>query len=63
MKAGILIGHMKRTNEGSLIRTAEAFGINHVFVVGNHETAYTISQGADRHVSFIAFSASILPIS
>ena len=57
MKAGILIGHMKATNESSLIRTAEAFGISLVFVVNERgrELEYSISQGADKQVLFLEF--------
>ena len=55
MKAGILIGHMKQRNESSLIRTAEAFGINLVFVVGNRRANYSVSQGAEKQVLFIEF--------
>ena len=42
-------------NEACLIRTAEAFGINHVFVVGKRQYSYNISQGADRHMTFFEF--------
>ena len=56
MKAGILIGHMLRNNECSLIRTAEAFGINLVFRIGNHYPFYSVSQGADKHVVFFDFN-------
>lgn len=55
MKAGILIGHLKNTrNESAIIRTAEAFGINHVFCVGTHKTdiSNTVARGCQKHVSF-----------
>ena len=53
MKAGILIGHMNhKGNEASLIRTAEAFGINHIFVIGKREKEYNNAQGGDQHVTF-----------
>ena len=55
MKAGLLIGHMKRTNESVIIRTAEAFGLNTIFVVGERSREYGISQGADKQVLFIEF--------
>lgn len=56
MKAGILIGHLKhKSNEGSLIRTAEAFGMNLVFVLGKKEKIYLASQGTDRHMHYIEF--------
>lgn len=35
MKTGILIGHMKdENNESAMVRSAEAFGINEVHIVG-----------------------------
>lgn len=53
MKAGIIIGHLNnKGNEAALLRTAEAFGINHVFVLGEPEPTYAISQGADNHMTF-----------
>lgn len=53
MKAGIVIGHLNnKGNEAALLRTAEAFGINHVHVVGKPESHYNISQGADNHMTF-----------
>jgi tRNA G18 (ribose-2'-O)-methylase SpoU len=56
MKAAIVIGHLNNHgNEGTLIRTAEAFGINHVFVIGKREKEYGTSQGADQHVTFTEF--------
>lgn len=55
MKAGILIGYLKNEiNEDVLVRTAEAFGINHIFVIGKHRK-YFKSKGADEHVTFIEF--------
>ncbi len=56
MKAGILIGHLQnKGNEGAIIRTAEAFGVNNVFVVGEREPKYHSSEGCDRHVNFFEF--------
>lgn len=53
MKAGIVIGHLTdRGNEAALLRTAEAFGINHVHVIGERRNRYGISQGADHHMTF-----------
>lgn len=55
MKAGILIGHItSQANEGIMIRIAEAFGINNVFVVGKKKN-YGISQGGEKHVTFHYF--------
>jgi tRNA G18 (ribose-2'-O)-methylase SpoU len=54
MKAGIMIGHLNnKGNEGSLLRIAEAFGINLVFVMGKKQEEYKSSTGADRHLIFI----------
>lgn len=56
MKAGIIIGHLRnKGNEGALIRTAEAFGINNVFVIGKKEKIYNSSEGCDKHVNFFEF--------
>ena len=53
MKAAIVIGHLAhKGNEAALLRSAEAFGINHVHVIGEREYTYDISQGADQHVTF-----------
>ncbi len=55
MKAAILIGHLKNPgNEGSLIRTAEAFGISIVFVIGKKKS-YSSSKGLERHMLFKEF--------
>lgn len=54
MKAGIVIGHLNNAgNEAALLRTAEAFGINHVHVLGTRRADYSISQGADQHMTFV----------
>jgi tRNA G18 (ribose-2'-O)-methylase SpoU len=56
MKAGILVGHFRiKGNEGSLIRTAEAFGVNNIFVIGKKEKEYLTSEGACKHVNFFEF--------
>ena len=56
MKAGILIGHLNNAgNESSLIRTAEALGINLVFVKGTRRDEYTNAQGADKDVVYLEF--------
>jgi len=56
MKAGILIGHLKhKGNEGGLIRTAEAFGFNSIFVIGKKEKTYNTAQGSDRHCIYYEF--------
>ena len=56
MKAGILIGHLdNKGNEASMIRTAEAFGINLVCIIGEKEKSYKISQGAEKHMIFLTF--------
>ncbi len=56
MKAGIIIGHLNnKGNEGALIRTAEAFGINNIFVIGKKQKEYYTSEGCDRHVNFFIF--------
>lgn len=56
MKAGIVIGHLNNAgNEAALLRSAEAFGINHVYVWGTREPSYDISQGADGHMTFFEF--------
>ncbi len=56
MKAGILIGHLKdKGNEGTIIRTAEAFGISHCFVIGKKEKIYKSSKGSDKHMTFFQF--------
>ena len=56
MKAGILIGHLdNKGNEASMIRTAEAFGINLVCIIGKKEESYKISQGAEKHMVFLTF--------
>lgn len=58
MKAGILIGHLNdHGNEGNIIRTTEAFGLNNIFVLGKRKPVYGTSQGADRHVNFYEFSS------
>ena len=55
MKAGILLGQLKnRGNEGALIRTAEVFGLNHVFVLGKKES-YGASQGTEKHMTYLEF--------
>lgn len=52
MKAGVLVGHLDNNgNEGSIIRTAESFGLNNIFVIGNKKE-YSTSQGADKHCNF-----------
>ena len=56
MKAGIILGHHNYpSNESSMIRSAEAFGINHAFIVGERRDNYRIAQGADDHITFISF--------
>lgn len=56
MKAAILIGHLSnKGNEGAIIRTAEAFGITNVFVIGEIEPSYHSSEGCDRHINFFKF--------
>lgn len=56
MKAGIIIGHLNnKGNEAALLRSAEAFGINHVHVLGEREFSYDISQGADNHMTFFEY--------
>lgn len=56
MKSGILIGHFKdKGNEGGLLRTAEAFGINLAFVLGKKQSEYRTSQGSDRHIVYFEF--------
>jgi tRNA G18 (ribose-2'-O)-methylase SpoU len=56
MKCGVLIGHFSNVgNEGTIIRTAEAFGINNVFVIGTKQKEYFSAQGADRHVNFFEY--------
>lgn len=52
MKAGILLGQLDNAgNEASLIRTAEAFGINHVHLCGEKPPEGP-SCGAENHVTF-----------
>lgn len=56
MKAGILIGHLSnKGNEGAIIRTAETFGLNNVFVIGKKEKSYSSSEGCDKHMNFFEF--------
>lgn len=56
MKAGILIGHLSnKGNEGALIRTAEAFGVSNVFVIGKKQEVYRTAEGCDRHMNFFEF--------
>jgi len=59
MKAGVIIGHLNhKSNESALLRTAEAFNVNNVFVVGKKEKLYVISQGADHHMVFNTFKTN-----
>lgn len=54
MKPAILIGHLKNIgNENNLIRTAEAFGINLVMVMGKRNK-YS-AQGAEKHMIYLSF--------
>ncbi len=57
MKAGIIIGHLNdKGNEGSILRTGEALGINNVFVLGElSNSIYKASKGAERHVNYFNF--------
>jgi tRNA G18 (ribose-2'-O)-methylase SpoU len=56
MKAGILVGHLKnKGNAGAIIRTAEAFGINLVFVIGEPEERYNTAEGTDKHMTYLKF--------
>lgn len=56
MKAGILIGHLKnKGNEAAIIRTAEAFGLCNVFVIGKKEKKYIAAEGTEKHVNFFEF--------
>ena len=60
MKPAILIGHLdSAANEGAIIRSAEAFGINSVFVLGHKKPKYRESMGAERHVVFTEFDTPI----
>jgi tRNA G18 (ribose-2'-O)-methylase SpoU len=54
MKTGVILGHLKfNINEGTILRTAEAFGISNIFLLG--KISFTGSQGADRHLLFHKF--------
>ena len=49
MKAAVVVGHLKNeTNEGTLLRSAEAFGINQYIRI--RKIKKTGSQGAERHM-------------
>ncbi|MFA4973939.1 MAG: TrmH family RNA methyltransferase [bacterium] len=54
MKSGVVLGHLKyEVNEGVILRTAEAFGINNVFLVGGIDKSG--AQGADKHLLYHRF--------
>jgi len=56
MKSGIVIGHLAiKNNEAAIIRTAEAFGINNVYVIGKKQESYKAAEGCERHVNFFEF--------
>lgn len=56
MKAGILIGHLSnKGNEGAIIRTAETFGLNGVFIIGKKEKEYNSAEGCEKHMHFFEF--------
>ena len=60
MKAGILIGQLSDTrNESALIRSAEGFGINQIFIAGNEKTrlSNTVTRGAHKHMSVHRFNS------
>lgn len=55
MKPAILLGHYKNDfNQGAIVRTAEALGINFVYIVGNDDISKG-SEGADKHVVVLKF--------
>lgn len=54
MKAGLCIGQLSdRGNEAALVRTAEAFGISQVHIVGGGKRSIesSVARGAEKHVS------------
>lgn len=56
MKVGVVIGHLTNEgNEGSVIRTAESFGFNNIFVLGKKKKEYFSSCGAYKSVFFHEF--------
>ena len=56
MIAGVMIGHLGNPgNEGTIIRSAELFGISLALVIGKKNQEYKSSQGADKHMIFKEF--------
>jgi tRNA G18 (ribose-2'-O)-methylase SpoU len=54
LKAGIILGHLKyEVNEGTILRSAEAFGISNIFVIGG--ISKNGAEGADRHLLYHRF--------
>jgi len=52
MKPTILLGHLTdKRNEGAIIRTAEAFGINAILILGDRKPWKT-AQGAENHMIY-----------
>lgn len=57
MKPGILLGHLKNTeNEGMIIRTAEAMGIN-LIMSSSRKKDYLSAKKHDKHMHFIEINS------